>query len=236
MDKELLRVVIILIGMLVMIGMLLWHFLKSLRGGRREPDEFEEPAYDETGDDYADEPIFKHGVHARDSMIDGDALLDDDEIRPRGFQHTANRAATGVSKSSVSRNDLPKLIEFKLIARDDRGFNGEDLFEAFETAGLEYGSVKVFERVDKFRMVHFAVASMKDPGTFPDINQEKYYCPGIVFFLQPREVESPAEVFEDFIETIDVLAEKLDGVVCDHQDQPVTAETLVNFRQMLVRN
>ena len=41
MDKELLRVVIILCGVLVMIVMLLWHFFKSLRE-RREYDENDE--------------------------------------------------------------------------------------------------------------------------------------------------------------------------------------------------
>ena len=45
MDKELLRVVIILICVLVMIGMLLWHFFKSFRHGR-DIDDYDDTAYD----------------------------------------------------------------------------------------------------------------------------------------------------------------------------------------------
>ena len=82
----------------------------------------------------------------------------------------------------------------------------------------------------------FAVASMIDPGTFPDTHLDEFYCPGIVFFMQPREVDKPLAVFDDFMETIDTLAEELDGVVWDNQKQPLTADTIDRFRQMLSRH
>ena len=53
MDKELLRVVIIMIGMLVMIGMLLWHFFKSLRERREADSYFDESEYSRDSDDLA---------------------------------------------------------------------------------------------------------------------------------------------------------------------------------------
>jgi cell division protein ZipA len=77
---------------------------------------------------------------------------------------------------------------------------------------------------------------MIDPGTFPDSNLDEFYCPGIVFFMQPREVDKPLAVFDDFMETIDTLAEELDGVVWDNQKQPLTADTIDRFRQMLSRH
>ena len=74
---------------------------------------------------------------------------------------------------------------------------------------------------------------MIEPGTFPDENTESFYSPGIVFYMQPRALDRPLQVFDDFIETIDILAEELDGVVWDNQRQPLTAETIAHFRQML---
>lgn len=53
--------------------------------------------------------------------------------------------------------------------------------------------------------------------------------------MQPREVAAPLAVFDDFVETIDVLAEELDGVVWDNQKQPLTAETIAQLRQSLAK-
>ncbi|TPQ27052.1 cell division protein ZipA C-terminal FtsZ-binding domain-containing protein [Methylomonas koyamae] len=240
MDKELLRVVIILIGVLVMIGMVLWHFVKSLRYKRAADDYYDEDSYDDrTVDEFAVEGeedglgVFALG----DDLVDGDALLDDKAIKPSPKAAVAARRepekAVAVPAPATSRTHLPILIEFSIVARADQGFNGEDLFDAFERVGLRYGSVRVFERVDANRMVDFAVASMVDPGTFPDTGLDDFYCPGIVFFMQPREVDNPLAVFDDFMETIDTLADALDGVVWDNQRQPLTAETVAQFREIL---
>lgn len=232
MDKELLRVVIILSGMLVMIGMLLWHFFKSLRENREVDDYFEDSEYDYPGDGLeVDEDEDEMELFPVDSVVDGDALLDDAAIKPTHKEVPE----PVVSKPAAAKHTLPALIEFSLVARADEGFNGEDLFDAFERAGLVYGSVKVFERIDHNRLVDFAVASMIEPGTFPDTQLDEFYCPGIVFYMQPREVDDPLAVFDDFMETIDTLAMELDGVVWDNQRQPLTMETIAQFRQMLGR-
>jgi len=231
MDKELLRVVIILIGMLVMIGMLIWHFFKSLRERREVDDYFEDTEYDFPGEEFeVDEDEDEMDIFPVDSLVDGDALLDDDAIAPS--HKTVSKPDVA---PTIGRPSLPGLIEFSIVSRADEGFNGEDLFDAFERVGLVYGSVRVFERIDKNRLVDFAVASMIDPGTFPDTQLDQFYCPGIVFYMQPREVDDPLAVFDDFMETIDTLATELDGVVWDNQRQPLTAETIAQFRQMMAR-
>ncbi|MEY4718172.1 MAG: hypothetical protein RL563_790 [Pseudomonadota bacterium] len=231
MDKELLRVVIVLIGLLVMIGMVLWHFFKIFRDKRAADDYYAEDDYDTEVDDYEDDelaPAFD--IFPLDNEVEGDGFLDDEDIKPS----QKSPPLTAVPRAQ-SRTALPALIEFSIVARADEGFNGVDLFDAFERVGLKYGSVRVFERVDKNRLVDFAVASMIDPGTFPDSDLEQFYCPGIVFYMQPREVENPLAVFDDFMDTIDTLAIDLDGVVWDNQRQPLTAETIAQFRQMLER-
>ena len=207
MDKELLRWVIVLFGVLVMIIMILWHFIKTLRN-RPDISELQE-------DEFEDE----------DEIEAFDIEEDEDEfsVIPHDLIDAPQEQLT----------ELPALIEFSVVAREDEGFNGLDLLDAFERAGLIYGSVKVFERIDEQRLVDFAVASMLEPGTFPEADMEDYFCPGIVFFMQPRELDDPAKVFEDFIDTIDQLADELDGVVWDNQRQPLSDETVEKFRQCL---
>jgi len=214
MDKELLRLVIILSGVLVMIGMVLWHFIKTLRARPDLEDELDDEQ------DYVDE-------------FDEFAIEEDEDDFSALPVDLMEEPVAPVAASSKRRQELPALIEFSIVARADEGFNGLDLFEAFERVGLKYGSVKVFERIDNRRLVDFAVASMLEPGIFPDDDLENYFCPGIVFFMQPRELDNPAAVFEDFIYTIDVLADELDGVAWDNQRQPLTEETLEHFRQLL---
>jgi cell division protein ZipA len=231
MDKELLRVVIVLIGLLVMIGMVLWHFFKLFRDKRSADDYYAEDEYDTEVDDYEEDGL-EHAfdIFPLDNEVEGDGLLDDEDLKP-----APKSAPQAVQPKVKNRTALPALIEFSIVARADEGFNGSALFDAFEGVGLKYGSVRVFERVDKNRLVDFAVASMIDPGTFPDSDLEQFYCPGIVFYMQPREVENPLAVFDDFMDTIDTLAIELDGVVWDNQRQPLTAETIAQFRQMLAR-
>ena len=207
MDKELLRWVIVLFGALVMIIMILWHFIKTLRN-RPDISELQE-------DEFEDE----------DEIEAFDIEEDEDEF--------SALPPDLIDESLASVPKIPALIEFSLVARADEGFNGLDLLDAFERAGLKYGSVKVFERIDENRLVDFAVASMLEPGTFPDEDLEDYFCPGIVFFMQPKELDDPVAVFEDFIDTIDQLADELDGVVWDNQRQPLSDETVEKFRQCL---
>jgi len=112
MDKELLRVVIIMIGMLVMIGMLLWHFFKSLRERREADGYFEDLEYGPNGDDFeVDEDDMD--IFPMEGMVDGDALLDDRAIKP-----TPKSEPKSQSKSSPS-HELPVLIEFSIVARAD---------------------------------------------------------------------------------------------------------------------
>lgn len=219
MDKELLRLVIVLIGLLAMIIIVIWHFIKGFRNSHEELDGIGD--YDEEVDFDFDDDEF--------AVLPVDFIDELDEIEPAPVPPPVKPEP----KPKAPRYDLPGLIEFSIVARADEGFNGEDLFEAFEAVGLRYGSVKVFERIDSQRLVDFAVASMAEPGTFPADNLDQFYCPGIVFFMQPRELDNPAAVFEDFIDTIQVLAERLDGVAWDNQRQPLTLDTIEQFREIL---
>jgi len=227
MDKELLRVVIVLIGLLVMIGMVLWHFIKSLRG-RRDNDDYDDLDYRGEIDDEDDDKYDKPWVDEDD--IDGDGGLTGSAIKPSPKIEIPHPA----TKSSASVAIRPRLIEFSIVARSNQGFNGRQLFDAFEGVGLEYGNVKVFERLDSNRMVHFAVASMDEPATFSNTGIDDYYCSGIVFFMQPRELDYPLAVFDDFVDTIETLAAELGGDVLDHKRQPLTAETIAQFRELMV--
>ena len=70
---------------------------------------------------------------------------------------------------------------------------------------------------------------------FPDTGVElrEFKCPGIVFFLQPGELEDSVAVFDEYIDTIELVADKLDGVKLDSKRDPLTDKTISEFRNAL---
>jgi cell division protein ZipA len=221
MDKELLRIVIIATGLMIIMGMLTWSYFKNKKSQEEldfyDDQEFKSPpdkslAIEEDGDvGTAIETIDPVDHHYSDQE---DAVYED-EIEP------------------PPRIAAPDIIQFSLVAKSDAGFNGSDLINAFGIVGLEYGNLKIFERLDANRLVDFGVACMIEPGTFPDSNLDSFHCPGLVFFMQPGALDDPQAVFDDYIETIQLLAIELDGVIRDHHRQPLTDATIQSLRQSL---
>ncbi|WP_333875262.1 cell division protein ZipA C-terminal FtsZ-binding domain-containing protein [Methylobacter sp.] len=231
MDKEILRIVIIATGMVVVIGMLIWAYIKDKKA--QEELEFYDDADDQslTADDTLDDfdiaPLgaAKSNAGAHHAHDKSDRYYDEDD------EEDYYEADDDVEPPP--RAAAPAIIQFSIITKADEDFNGVDLVEAFEMVGLEYGSLKIFERLDSNRLVDFGVACIVEPGTFPDKDLDKFYCPGIVFFMQPEALDDAPAVFDDYIETISLLAEKLDGVILDHRRQPLTEATVQAIRHSL---
>lgn len=232
MDKELLRIVIIATGLVVIVGILIWGFIKGKRTRREAGFYDDDIAVDDSlllhgDDDFDIVPLGPAGKSAgsRDKSDRYDRAVDEVEIEEESFDFD--------DEEPQPRFSVPDIIQFTVVARDVEGFNGVDLSNAFHLAGLEYGSLKIYERLDPNRLVDFGVASMVAPGTFPDENLESFFCPGIVFFMQQSQLEDASSVFEDYLETIQLVATELDGEILDHQRQPLTETTVQLIRQSL---
>lgn len=240
MDKELLRIVIIATGFLVMIGMILWSYLKA----RQTEDDL---------DIIENEQVIGSSSTIHDSLK-LHTERDEFDIIPMGSaKHTfdtpdetdwdensewdgeLNDDFNNEDSQTIQRVVIPDIIQFGIVANNEEGFNGVDLMFAFQTVGLEYGDLKVYERINKNGSVDYGVACMVEPGTFPDDGEdlESFTCPGIVFYLQHINLEDAQIVFDDFVDTIKQLAKNLDGVIWDHQRQPLTEETIQSIRQSL---
>ena len=127
----------------------------------------------------------------------------------------------------------PSIIQFSVITKGNDDFNGADIFHVMENLGLEYGSMQIFERIDENRFVQFGAACMLEPGTFPRDNIEEFYCPGIVFFMQIDVLDDRVAAFNDYVHTIVVFAQQMDGVILDHRRQVLTNEMVDAIRNSL---
>ncbi|MFA6162809.1 MAG: cell division protein ZipA C-terminal FtsZ-binding domain-containing protein [Methylobacter sp.] len=231
MDKEILRIVIIATGLVVIVCILIMAYLKDKKARDMS-------LYDD--------------LDANDDVTMGD---DDFEVVPLGSSRSEIDVPVSVQDKADKYFDdgdqeddyfgqdddseleprfvTPAVIQFSIITKTDGYFNGADLVEALEDAGLVYGSLKIFERLDQNRLVDFGVASMVEPGTFPEKDLEDFYCPGVVFFMQPGELDDAQAVFDDYIDTITAVAAQVDGIVLDHKRQLLTASTIQSIRQSL---
>ncbi len=235
MDKEILRIVIIATGLLVSIGMILWSYLNSRQTD--EDDEVEirhEKAIGSKGnideslrihhenDDYDIIPIGS----ARESSA-GDSEIDWDDELNGDFDGSDE---TGYSERQI----IPDVLQFAIVAPNETGFKGNDIANALDIAGLEYGNLKVYERINALGQVNYGVACITQPGTFPEGDaMDSFTCPGIVFYLQHGDLDDAQEVFEDFVESMKLVAKKLGGEIWDHQRKPLTDATLQIIRMSL---
>jgi len=234
MDKEILRIVIIATGMVVVVGMLIWAYIKDKKAREDmefyDDNDYADDSLRDTRDDFDIIPVgAKSDVDSYHAHDKSDRYYDEDDDEPYYEQDDDPE----FDQEPPPRAAAPAIIQFSIITKADEDFNGADLAEAFEMAGLEYGSLKIYERLDANRLVDFGVACIVEPGTFPDKDLENFNCPGIVFFMQPEALDDAPAVFDDYIETINLLAARLDGVVLDHRRQPLTEATIQAIRQSL---
>ena len=235
MDKEILRIVIIATGLIIVVAMLTWGYLKDKKSHHAL--DFGDDATDDTVEAQQPEPTASAEIISINDNHHEDE--EDEYIVPLG--NPASDKYYSVDEDDEEDEDLPvpprvptpSIIQFCLVSRAAEGFNGLDLMRGFRIAGLKYGSLKIFERLDNNQLVDFGVACMVEPGTFPSNNLDTFFCRGIVFFMQPDALDDAAAVFDDYVETIRMLAIELDGDIWDHQRKPLTDVTVRAIRQSL---
>jgi len=250
-DKDLLRIVIISVGAIVILGMVLWGMFKSSKrknmfyDHKSNPlenvdpnlyvntsdDDFDiVPLSTQDNDDYQPAPV---STRLNSEYIQESKAQANSESDLGILAEESGYTAKSIPVPELKEKQLPALLQLHLVARDPRGFTGLQLVQAFERVSLVFGSVQVFERLDAQNRVDYAVASMAEPGVFPGNNWESYTCPGVSFFMQPREVDDVNAVFNDLIETIGQLSGILKGDVLDENKQLLTELSLQEIKERL---
>jgi len=244
MDKELLRIAIIATGLIIMVAMIVSAYLKNRQDNDDEyeeyEDEFDNDEYED--DEFDDEPVkkpslaqsLKNAYNQKVQQVQQQRQKlvpvvedDDDDESDFDLEPAPKKEATSPSEAT-HQSASPSILQFSVITKGQDDFNVADVFHVLEGLGLEYGNTHIFERIDETGFIHFGVASLVEPGTFPDTDLENYYCPGVVFFMQfDEDLKNPRASFDDYVETALQFAHAMDGVVLDHRRQPLT-DAMVN--------
>lgn len=233
MDKELLRIVIIATGFLVMLGMIVWSFLKNRKALNDLDDIAHESVIGSSG--AIDDSLRLHTEHDEFDVVPiGSAKHALDNEDESGWDVEFNENFDEEDEGALRRQTLPEILQFAVVAEEGQSFSGYDLALAFGLVGLEYGNLKVYERINQNGGVDYGVACMVEPGTFPEGSaMATFACPGIVFYLQHGDLEDAQVVFDDFVDTIKAVAKELEGAVWDNKRQPLTEDTIQAIRHSL---
>ncbi|MES9861357.1 MAG: cell division protein ZipA [Candidatus Thiodiazotropha sp. LLP2] len=202
-------------------------------------DESEEPKDEEDTwaewDDEETEQLYDEfegveGMHADDEPESESALeLSTDESQGKPEQ----QELFGFSAQEESPVDVPKLIiQINLKAKKDP-FNGTNIQKAMNDTGLVLGKLPIYQRLssDGRQIPQFNIASMVEPGTFPDKDLEEFVTPGLTLFTQlPVPGGDGMAVFSDMLFTAERLAATLDGELQDETHSVLSKQTIEHLR------
>lgn len=235
MDKDLFRLIILGMGGVLIVGILLWGIFANRKSKRpmdfydqRNPlDKIDESLIINTDDDEFDIIPLGSAVDNRQDELD----FQDDAVP--AFDTDPNLNEINQQPAQVQKSEPLGILQFSIAAKTDAEFNGAQLADAFNAIGLHYTDLQIFQRLDNTGQPDYAVASMVEPGTFPEHDMDSFRCPGIVFFMQPSELDNPLVVFDEMLDSINHLAQALNGEVRDSERQTLTIETVQAIRDKL---
>ena len=252
MDRDTVRLLLIIAGLLLLAIIYLWERFKQRLMGWLKP----KPSMDLPIDD---QPDVGAGVMDEEGFIDGvrvippgarkEPLLDgldfapareDDDFELGTLPILGGEPGIPPEPEPVTPHPVdeeggaPFLIQVSVVAGPGRTFSGPELKQALLDADLLYGDMGIFHRYDHdLTRSLFSVASLVEPGTFPIDDMERFDCPGIVLFFQTARVPNPLGIYDDLVNTSRELAHSLHGIQWDENRQPLSATKIAHMRNLL---
>lgn len=145
----------------------------------------------------------------------------------------------GFSAQEESPVDVPKLILQINLKAKSAPFNGVNIQKAMNDVGLVLGKLPIYQRLssDSRQIPQFNIASMVEPGTFPDKDLEQFETPGLTLFTQlPVPGGDGMAVFSDMLFTAERLAATLNGELQDETHSALTKQTIEHLRGQITEH
>ena len=228
MESSELRFLILALGILFVAAIYLWERHKSAHAQhnrrKRMQRKIENP----------DDRDIHHNSGANGS--DPEVAVAGHEDHPdsaRGEQQQGDAAEshTGeMEEIEIEHPPEPEEILCLSVASRRKFFTGDAIVSAMCSVDLSPGPMDIYYRYndDRSEML-FAVASMVNPGTFPQ-DMSRFRSSGLSLFARLPGSIGGSDVFEIMYETALLLAEKLDGTLLGGDHRPLTDEGLEEMR------
>ena len=143
----------------------------------------------------------------------------------------------------VTEDDAPaegtpqKIVTLRLIGREKKPFQGDELILSMRGIGLRHGKFGIFHRYDgndESRTI-FSAASLVEPGSFDLTNIKDQQIPGISLFLVlPGPVDN-VEGFDMMMAAARALAQSLDGELLDESGSTLSIQRERYLREEIIQ-
>ncbi|HKE44640.1 MAG TPA: cell division protein ZipA C-terminal FtsZ-binding domain-containing protein [Steroidobacteraceae bacterium] len=230
-----LRWILLGLGVLFWIGLWWWETRRQHQASgsehRRLPDRLVEPTFAPPPEPMPEPPPAEAPPEpASEPMIDpGDTIPVLTEALARIEPILGD---TEIVRPEPRRIEPPeeKIITLRLAAPPLERFEGRQLVEALQGAGLHHGKFSIFHRTTAEGATVFSVASLVEPGTFDLERIDGRRFPGVTLFaVLPGPLDAAALV-EEMIGAGKHLAEKLHGVLQDERGAALNVQRLSDLR------
>ncbi len=248
MDSDLLRLILLILGVLLVAGIYLWdrykrsglHLPRTPRKSRRKRQL--EPTLD-------GEPPQASGAPADDNLPPGE-FVGEPVVRHRWDTPTADKdsqLAMELTFSAQGESDylhidpallheVPRLIvQVVLIARDGP-VSGKQIREALQTVDMRFGEMNIYHRLNAHGQALFSLASVVEPGSFPENQNEDFSTPGLVLFTQLPGVQEGLSIYSDMLFTGERLAALLNAELHDESRSVLTRQTIEHTRDKILEH
>jgi cell division protein ZipA len=127
-----------------------------------------------------------------------------------------------------------RIIALHVLSPEGQRFDGSDLLHAFMEAGLQYGDMNIFHRMQEGSDIPvFSLANAVEPGTFDLAAMEECSTPALLLIMTLPHRMDALEVFDDMLDTARKLTNELNGRLCDDHRSVLTRQAIDDLRASL---
>ena len=127
-----------------------------------------------------------------------------------------------------------RIVTLYLAARAGEVLNGSDIVVACEKAGLSYGHMGIFHRLDDNhpeRGPIFSLANLVKPGSFDLSRLGEIRTPGVSLFMTLPGPLNALDAWETMLPAAQRMAELLDAVLLDEERNALGRQRIAHLRE-----
>jgi len=176
----------------------------------------------------------------RDKAKAEDDLTNHERVEPtlQRDQLASDSESGEDSVAEVPAENVPqKIVTLRLVARETKAFNGEDLVLSMRGIGLRHGQFGIFHRYDgndETRTI-FSAASLVEPGSFDLANIKDQQIPGISLFLVLPGPVDGVESFDMMMAAARAISQSLGGELLDESGSTLSIQRERYLREEIIQ-
>jgi cell division protein ZipA len=243
---ETLRWILLLIGVLLILGIVLWGYLSHWAGRRGKRGHGMQPARHAArrpAERLA--PRGMRGARREVEELPADLMEQElDQLRdqiagqgePAAVPRSTDRKAAQSLAPDRGVEEEPRVFVIHVVATSGNAFAGSDILRTMKQAGLVYGEMRIFHRYASEAQNAgpiFSVANIVKPGWFDLSVMASFSTPGLSFFMKRPGPWGGRTAFDGMLGAARHIANTLGGELQDQNYKPLRPATIARLRAEL---